>query len=132
MGSLSGEPQGKPNNTGVGSLSLLQGICPTQELNRGLLYCRRILYHLSYEGGWDSNPRRPHLLELTRDRAPVVLADPLLGAWGSSFLPAGLAELRFVCMDPALRTPVREELCDPASKPGSRREACQAAPCPAR
>ncbi|KAI4577910.1 hypothetical protein MJT46_019441, partial [Ovis ammon polii x Ovis aries] len=43
----------------------------------------------------------------------------------------GLAELHFVCMDPALRTPVREELCDLASKPGSRREACQAAPCPA-
>ena len=62
----------------------------------------------------------------------MVLADPLLGAWGPSFLPAGLAELHFVCMDPALRMPVQEELCDPASKPGSRREACQAAPCPAR
>ncbi|XP_070234804.1 A disintegrin and metalloproteinase with thrombospondin motifs 13 [Bos mutus] len=44
----------------------------------------------------------------------------------------GLVELRFVCVDTALRTPVREELCDLASKPGSRREACQAAPCPAR
>jgi thrombospondin motif-containing protein 13 len=62
----------------------------------------------------------------------MVLADPLLGVRGSSFLPAGLVELRFVCMDTALRTPVREELCDLASKPGSRREACQAAPCPAR
>ena len=30
-------------NTGVGSLSLLQGICPTQELNWDLLHCRRIL-----------------------------------------------------------------------------------------
>ena len=37
-------------NTGVGSLSLLQGILPTQELNRGLLHCRRILYQLSYQG----------------------------------------------------------------------------------
>ena len=27
-------------NTGVGSLSLLQGILPTQGLNPGLLYCR--------------------------------------------------------------------------------------------
>ncbi|XP_073662884.1 A disintegrin and metalloproteinase with thrombospondin motifs 13 isoform X4 [Tursiops truncatus] len=43
----------------------------------------------------------------------------------------GLMELRFVCMDSALRTPVREELCDLASKPGSRQEVCQAAPCPA-
>ena len=37
-------------NTGVGSLSLLQGIFPTQELNWGLLHCRRILYQLSYQG----------------------------------------------------------------------------------
>ena len=31
-------------NTGVGSLSLLQGIFPTQESNPGLLNCRQILY----------------------------------------------------------------------------------------
>ena len=37
-------------NTGVGSLFFLQGIFPTQELNRGLLYCRRILHQLSYQG----------------------------------------------------------------------------------
>ena len=37
-------------NTGVDSLSLLQGIFPIQELNWGLLHCRRILYHLSYQG----------------------------------------------------------------------------------
>ena len=36
--------------TGVGSLSLLQGIFPTQGLNRGLPHCRRILYQLSYQG----------------------------------------------------------------------------------
>ena len=48
--SLSAEPQGKPKNTGVGSLSLLLRIFPTQELNQGLLRCRRILYQLSYEG----------------------------------------------------------------------------------
>ena len=41
-------PQGKPNNTGVGSLSLLQGIFPTQESNWGLLHCRWIPYQLSY------------------------------------------------------------------------------------
>ena len=38
-------------NTGVGSLSLLQQIFPTQELNRDLLCCRQILYHLSYGTG---------------------------------------------------------------------------------
>ena len=37
-------------NTGVGSLSLLQGIFPTQGLNPGLLHCRWILYQLSHKG----------------------------------------------------------------------------------
>ena len=34
-------------NTGVGSLSLLQGNFPTQESNPGLSHCRWILYQLS-------------------------------------------------------------------------------------
>ena len=37
-------------NTGVGSLSLLQGIFPTQGSNPGLAHCRRILYQLSHKG----------------------------------------------------------------------------------
>ena len=45
------EPPGKPKNIGVGSLSLLQQIFLTQESNQGLLHCRRILNHLSYQGG---------------------------------------------------------------------------------
>ena len=44
--SLPAEPQGKPKNTGVGSLSLLQGTFLTQESNQGLLHCRWILYQL--------------------------------------------------------------------------------------
>ena len=48
--SLPAEPQWKPKDTGVGSLSLLQRIFPAQEANRGLLHCRQILYQLSYEG----------------------------------------------------------------------------------
>ena len=36
-------------NTGVGSLSLLQGIVSSQGLNCGLLHCRQILYQLSYQ-----------------------------------------------------------------------------------
>ena len=36
-------------NTGVGSLSFLQGIFPTQVSNPGLPYCRQILYQLSYK-----------------------------------------------------------------------------------
>ena len=38
--SLPSEPPGKPKNTGMGSLSLLQQIFPTQESNWGLLLCR--------------------------------------------------------------------------------------------
>ena len=34
----------------TGSPSLLQGIFPTQESNRGLLHCRCILYQLSHKG----------------------------------------------------------------------------------
>ena len=37
-------------NTGVGSLSLLQGIFPTQGSNPGLPHCRQILYQLSHKG----------------------------------------------------------------------------------
>ena len=37
------------HNTGVGSISLLQGIFPTQRLNPGLLHCRQILYQLSHK-----------------------------------------------------------------------------------
>ena len=40
----------KVKNTGVGSLSLLQGIFLTQESNWGLQHCRWILYQLSYPG----------------------------------------------------------------------------------
>ena len=47
--SLPSEPPGKPKNTGMGSLSLLQGIFLTQELNWSLLHCRWILYQLSYQ-----------------------------------------------------------------------------------
>ena len=43
-------------NTGVGSLSLLQGIFPTQGSNPGLPHCRKILYRLSHKG-------RPKMLE---------------------------------------------------------------------
>ena len=48
--SLPAEPQRKPKKSGVGSIPLLQGIFPTQELNQGLLHCRQILYQLSYQG----------------------------------------------------------------------------------
>ena len=46
--SVLGDSPGK--DTGVGSLSLLQGIFPTQGSNPGLLHCRQILHHLSHQG----------------------------------------------------------------------------------
>ena len=41
-------------NTGAGSLFLLQGIFPTQGPNPSLLHCRQILYQLSCEGSPES------------------------------------------------------------------------------
>ena len=43
-------------STGVGSLSLLQVIFPTQGSNPGLQHCRHILYQMSHKG-------RPRILE---------------------------------------------------------------------
>ena len=37
-------------NTGLGSLSLLQGIYPTQKSNPDLPHCRQIFYQLSHQG----------------------------------------------------------------------------------
>ena len=48
--SLLTEPPEKPKNTGVGNLSLPQGVFWTQELNWDLLHHRWILYQLSYQG----------------------------------------------------------------------------------
>ena len=47
--SLPVEPQGKPKDAWVGSLSLLQQIFLTQELNQSLLHCRQILYQLRHK-----------------------------------------------------------------------------------
>ena len=57
------EPSRKPKNTRVGSLSLLQGIFLTQELNQGLLLCRWILDQLSYQGS-PQVPCRGELIQL--------------------------------------------------------------------
>ena len=58
--SLPAELQGKPKNTGVGSLSIFQGIFPTQDLN--LLHCRQVLYQLSYQGS--QGPLEQELFEI--------------------------------------------------------------------
>ena len=56
-------------NTGVGNLSLLQGICPIQGLNPSLPYCKRILYQLSHQGS-------PRILDGQPISSPVDLPNP--------------------------------------------------------
>ena len=55
-------------NTEAHSLSLLQGIIPSQGSNPGLLGCRQILYHLSHQGSpkWTKGRPKPHLSNLFR------------------------------------------------------------------
>ena len=71
-------PWGSPGqNTGVGSLSLLQEVFPSQGSNPGLLYCRQILYQLSYKG----SPPFPFPEALPNPeielRSPALQADSL-------------------------------------------------------
>ena len=80
---LSSEPEGKPKqrtekscptlcdpglhgpwnspsqNTGMGNLSLLQGIFPTQDSNPGHSHCRQILYQLNHKG----NPKPNNVIK---------------------------------------------------------------------
>ena len=48
--SLPAEPQGKPKNTAMGSLTLLPTDLPYPEIELGSLHCRQICYQLSYQG----------------------------------------------------------------------------------
>ena len=87
--SLPSEPPGKPMSTGVGSLSLLQGIFPTQESNKGLLYCRHVLYQLSYQGTPDGHlqginwleKRREHFLKCQKIDLKVIECKLLQPLW---------------------------------------------------
>ena len=84
----------------MGSLSLLQGIFPTQGSNWGLLYCRKILYQLSHQGGprileWDPIPSPADLPDpgmelgspvLQEDSLPTELSGKPLFTFGNSFI----------------------------------------------
>ena len=58
-------------NTGVGSLSLLQGIFPIQGSNPGLPHCRRILYLLNHQGSPVVYPREMKIYPYTRTCAQL-------------------------------------------------------------
>ena len=67
---MDGSPWNSPGkNTGVGSLSLLQEIFPTQRSNPGLPHCRWILYQLSHQGS-------PRILECFKVPSPEDLPNP--------------------------------------------------------
>ena len=57
-------PPGKPKNTAVHILNLLQQIFPMQESNYSLLHCRQILHQLSYQGS-PVHIVRPEILPLS-------------------------------------------------------------------
>ena len=56
-------------NTGVGRLSLLQGIFLTQGLKPGLPHCKQILYQLSHKGS-------PRILEWVADLFSSISSQP--------------------------------------------------------
>ena len=65
-------------NTGVGSLFLLQGIFPTQGSNPGLPHCRQILYQLSHKG-------QKYKVQSEVTQSCPTLFDPMdCVLWGSS------------------------------------------------
>jgi len=74
----------------MGSLSLLQGIFPTQGLNPDLLHHRRILYQLSYQG----SPRLDQV-ELNAFQDESILSK----AWYLSLgtIPLSSGSLQLVC-----------------------------------
>ena len=91
-------------NTGVNSLSLLQGLFPTQVWNLGLPHCRQILYHLSHQ-------QSPRILEgvaypfsrgpsQPRNRTGVsCTAGGFFTSWLTTGLPGNSQETRFSYKD---------------------------------
>ena len=90
-------------NTGVDSLSLLQGIFPTQGLKPGLLHCRQILYQLSHKG----SPQKqkaisnwPFIMFLSYVQQYLLFSHSVM----SDFLwPHGLQHARLPCPSPSPR-----------------------------
>ena len=95
---LLAEP-GKPKNAGVASLSLLQGILPTQESNQGLLHCSRVLYQMSYQGSppyWARYPIGSFAWYLLPETSIWQVIMIHIGAWvGGSKAVGGRGDLIF-------------------------------------
>ena len=93
--------------TGVGSLSLLQGIFLTQGLNPGLLHCRRILYQLSHKGS-------PRILEWVAYPFSSRSSQPRnwIGspAFQADSLPTELSGNRYNLYKYTLKTPTQVQI----------------------
>ena len=80
-------------NTGVGNLSFLQGIVPTQRSNPGLPHCRWILYQPSHSVSVSRSvvpdSLRPHGLQPTRLLCPWDFPGKVTGV-GCHFLLQGI------------------------------------------
>ena len=74
-------------HTGVGSLSLFQGIFPTQGSNTGLPHCRQILYQLSHQGSsrileWEAYPFSSRSLWPRNQTRVSCIAGGFFTNWG--------------------------------------------------
>jgi len=78
----------KPKNTGVGSLSLLQRIFPTQESKQGLLHCKWIASSLPTELSEKPNQRRASAAAAAKSlQLCPTLCDPIDGNPPGSPIP---------------------------------------------
>ena len=88
-------------NTGAGSLSLLQQLFPTQESNQDLPHCRRMLHQLSHQGSQKMLPLLS-LLEISK-----VLGNHEPGNWAKAkFYIYYESQYQGDCGHLCLRTPL--------------------------
>ena len=80
-------------NTGVGSLFLLQGIFPTQGSNPGLLHCRQVLYQLSYQGSPTLSPDIKHFLNSILKILDLLTQENLVSIIRKAYYVLGQEEL---------------------------------------
>ena len=121
MDSLPPDLQGKPKNTGVGSLSLLQEIFLTQESNQGILHCRWTLYQLSCQGSPFSCVQLFVIPWTVTFQAPLSMGFPRQEYWSGLPFPSpghlpdpgiklaspALADKFFTTEPPGQETPVQ-------------------------
>ena len=104
-------------NTGVVSHFLLQGIFPTQGSNPGLPHCRRILYHVSYQGS-PIISFNPHLYSLPF--LPSLTYRKLLSfihvIKGRTYFPYTYRSLQLVIIFPYISHSINRILCFPLGK----------------